>query len=139
MPPKPSVKKVRMATKEIILSELAKVIDQTVVPQLISKLNTHHKVLYGNGKPGLLTELAVFKQQVSDQIAQVTKEISGEEGVTTRLTRIEAWQSEMSTWKNGVVLKVGMVCGFFAGLGSLAGILLDRVEVIHNLFGGLVK
>ena len=130
------LKAARLAARDVMLSEFQKIIDQTVLPALTAKLNAHHKVLYGNGKPGIITELAVFHKSVEDQIGSLLSAINGEEGVTARLSKIETWQTGMTSWKNGIVWKVAVVCGFFSGFGAFLGILLDRVGVIHKLFAG---
>jgi hypothetical protein len=130
------VKSARLAAREVMMEEFQKIIDQTMIPALVRDIGQHKKVLYGNGKAGLITEVAVFKKDVEDQFKAVMAEITGDNGIKVQLKALLVWQEEITKWKNGIIWKVAAVCGFCSGLGAFLGIVIGRSGMITTLLGG---
>ena len=51
---------------EEVMGKVRRLIDETYIPKIVEKLNTHEKILRGNGRKGLVEQVAVLADQSAD-------------------------------------------------------------------------
>ena len=112
---------------------LKETFDEEITPSLISRVERHEKVLYGNGKPGMVAEVTLL----SERLKTFTTHISAE--MRTVVEHVKA----LTEWKQNLNIKtaiIGGVASFVSlALGSLLTFIVTQYEKLAKLIDIVVE
>lgn len=122
----------RQASEASIASIVKQAIEESTLAEKASMVERHDHILFGNGKPGLLTRFDVMESQMDNTYDRIFKELAD----------IKAQITPLVEWRNTVTIRVAAMIAAASTVSTMVGVGLSWFfffsEKIHPVVSAAV-